>query len=282
MKSKPSRPRTSSLRWSRHGGGQPHGPLTANQLAVLRAWAAARGLEVTAEFVTEDSASGVAGKGVDFAARLPSERDLHGSPPGSASSGASGPRPGGTSRWMPSGRPPPTGSGRAGSPPTPHGCSSGASRGQTAPGRYSGPTSSSCSPARAWGCENAPCGGCSTRPPHARLRCSRSTSRTWTSPTAALRSAVRAVRLTSSSGRPEPPGSCHACSRAASPGRYSSPSGKPACSCPRPILTRQAGPASATSRRRPCSPRPPAVRRCTSSGTRRSLMTPRTGLGRPC
>jgi DNA-binding transcriptional MocR family regulator len=49
---------------------------TANQLAVLRAWAAARGLEVTAEFVTDDSASGAAGEGADFTARLPSERDL--------------------------------------------------------------------------------------------------------------------------------------------------------------------------------------------------------------
>ena len=125
-------------------------------------------------------------------------------------------------------------SGRAGSPPTRHGCSCGASRGQTAPGRYPAPTSSSCSPARTSGCESGPCGGCCTRPPHARPRCSRSTSRTWTSPTAGLRSAVRAARSTSSSGRPEPPGSCHACSRAASPGRYSSPSGRPACSCPRP------------------------------------------------
>ena len=38
----------------------------ANQLATLRAWAEARGLEVTAEYVTEDSASGAKGKGADF------------------------------------------------------------------------------------------------------------------------------------------------------------------------------------------------------------------------
>ena len=54
----------------------------------------------------------------------------------------------------------------------------------------------------------------------------RSTSRTSTCPTAAPRSAARAARSTSSSGRPEPPGSCRACSRAASPARCSSTSRK--------------------------------------------------------
>ena len=46
-------------------------------------------------------------------------------------SGGSGPRPRGTSRWTPSARPRPTGSGRAGSPPTRRGCWPAASRGRT-------------------------------------------------------------------------------------------------------------------------------------------------------
>jgi putative DNA-invertase from lambdoid prophage Rac len=52
--------------WARVSGSDQ---LTENQLTVLRAWAARRGLEVAAEFVTEDSAwatTGGNGKGAEF------------------------------------------------------------------------------------------------------------------------------------------------------------------------------------------------------------------------
>ena len=130
------------------------------------------------------------------------------------------------------------GSSRAGSPPTRRGCCAAAGRGRTAPARCPAPRSSSCSPARTSACASGPSGGCCTRPPPGRPRCSASTWRTWTCPTAAPGSAARAARSTSSSGRPAPPGCCPGCSRAASPARCSSPSGRRGCSCPPPTSTR--------------------------------------------
>jgi len=44
---------TSAAIWARVSGADQH---TENQLATLRAWAERRGLDVTAEFITEDSA----------------------------------------------------------------------------------------------------------------------------------------------------------------------------------------------------------------------------------
>ena len=77
-------------------------------------------------------------------------------------------------------------------------------------------------PRRTSACASAPCGGCCTRPPPGRPRCSRSTSRTWTCPTGGPGSAAKAARSTSSSGRPARRGSCPACSRAGKPARCSS------------------------------------------------------------
>jgi len=51
---------------------------------------------------------------------------------------------------------------------------------------------------------------------------------------------------------------------------------------PRPTWTPPTGPDSVTSRPPRCSPRPPAARRCTSSGTSRSPTTPRKAPGRRC
>ena len=100
-------------------------------------------------------------------------------------------------------------------------------------------------------------------------------------PNRAPGSAARAAPSTSSCGRPEPPGSCPACSRAARPARCSSPTARPGCSCPPPTSTPPAGPGCPTSRPRPCSPRPPAARRCTSSATRALTHDAEDGTGTP-
>ena len=90
-------------------------------------------------------------------ARMPSAPSApSGSPPGSGPSGATGRRPRGMSRWTLSGRPPRTGSTRAGSPPTRRGCRGAASRGPTVPGRCPAPASSS-SLAKTSSCGTAPC-----------------------------------------------------------------------------------------------------------------------------
>ncbi len=56
---------TRAALWARVSTREQH---TENQLAELRDWAARRGLEVTAEFITEDSAwqNGNGGKGAEF------------------------------------------------------------------------------------------------------------------------------------------------------------------------------------------------------------------------
>jgi hypothetical protein len=107
-------------------------------------------------------------------------------------------------------------------------------------------------------CATRRCGGCSTRPPPEQAKCSRSTSTTSTCPTGAPRSAARAARPTTCTGRPAPGTCSHASSRAARRARCSSPldvhhrAGRP--------------PSSILPAHRPCAAvlptRPGARRRC--------------------
>ena len=145
----------------------------------------------------------------------PTRSTPSGSLSGSALSGPTGLRPHGTSLSMPSGQPRRTGSGKAGSPPTSPGCSSGAGRGPIVTAPCPAARLTSCSPARTSACASGRFGECCTRPPPGRPRYSRSTSRTSTCPTGRPGSAAKAAPSTSSSGRPVQRDCYRGCSKTA-------------------------------------------------------------------